>query len=53
MINRGPTTEGSFKSLKKLQQRQVNSVHATPPPKHRRTEAMDMVFSEEDARGVK
>ena len=53
MINGGPTAEGSFKSLKKLQQRQVNSVHTAPPLKHRRRETMDMIFSEEDAKGVK
>ena len=46
-------TGGSFKSLKKSQQRQVNSVHAMPPLKHRKREATDMVFLEEDARGVK
>ena len=53
MINGGPTAGGSFKSLKKLQQRQVNSVHTAPASKHRQRETMDMVFSEEDARGVK
>ena len=53
MINGGPTTGGSFKSLKKSQQRQVNSIHMIPPTKHRRREVTDMVFSEEDARGVK
>ena len=35
MINGGPTTGGSFKSLKKQQQRQVNNIHAAPPLKHR------------------
>ena len=53
MINGGPTTGGSFKSLKKSQQRQVNSIHMIPPTKHRRREVTGMVFSEEDARGVK
>ena len=53
MINGGPTARGSFKSLKKLQQRQVNSVHTAPPLKHRRRETIDMIFSEEDAKGVK
>ena len=53
MINRGPTIEGSFKSLQKSQQRHVNSVHTTPPLKHKKIENMDMVFSEEDARKVK
>ena len=49
----GTDSGGSFKSLKKLQQRQVNSVHTTPPLKHKRRETMDMVFFKEDARGVK
>ena len=31
----GPFTEGSFKSLKKACQRQVNSVHMVPPFKQR------------------
>ena len=53
IINRGPTTGGSFKSLKKSQRRQVNSIHMAPPLKHRRRETTDMVFLEEDARGVK
>ena len=50
MINGGTMTGGSFKSLKKLQQRQVNSVHMIPLTKHQRREATNMVFSEEDAR---
>ena len=33
----GPTTGGSFKSLKKSNQWQVNSVHSIPPLKQRRT----------------
>nr|XP_023927827.1 uncharacterized protein LOC112039216 [Quercus suber] len=48
----GPTTGGSFKSLKKTHQRQVNSVHMTPLPKYRRTD-QDMTFNESDSRGVK
>ncbi|XP_065638182.1 uncharacterized protein LOC136071148 [Quercus suber] len=48
----GPTTGGSFKSLKKTHQRQVNNVHMTPLPKHRRTN-QDMTFNESDSRGVK
>nr|XP_023897409.1 uncharacterized protein LOC112009308 [Quercus suber] len=51
-IARGPTTGGSFKSLKKTHQRQVNSVHMTPLPKHRRTD-QDMTFNESDSRGMK
>nr|XP_023898552.1 uncharacterized protein LOC112010442 [Quercus suber] len=48
----GPIAGGSFKSLKKAYQRQVNSVYMTPPLKHRRTD-QDMIFNEGDARGVK
>ena len=32
----GPSTGGSFKSLRKSHQRQVNSVHSLPPLKQRR-----------------
>lgn len=53
MINGGQTIGGSFKSLKKSQQRHVNSVHTTPPLKHRKRESMDMVFSGEDTWKVK
>ena len=48
----GPFIEGSFRSLKKACQRQVNSVHMVPPFKQRRTN-QEMSFNEEDARGVK
>ncbi|XP_023905141.2 uncharacterized protein LOC112016915 [Quercus suber] len=51
-ITGGLVTGGSFKSLKKTYQRQVNSVYMTPPLKHKRTEH-DMTFNEGDARGVK
>nr|XP_023892644.1 uncharacterized protein LOC112004641 [Quercus suber] len=34
-ISVGPVTGGSFKSLKKVHQRQVNNVHMEPPPKYR------------------
>ena len=51
-ITSGPFTGGSFKSLKKAYQRQVNNVHRMPPFKQKRTDR-DMCFSEEDARGVK
>ena len=47
-----PFSGGSFKSLKKAYQRQVNSVHMIPPFKQQRTDR-DMFFSEADARGVK
>ena len=48
----GPSTSGSFRSLKKSYQRQVNSIHRIPPLKQRRTD-WDMFFLVEDARGVK
>ncbi|XP_065634585.1 uncharacterized protein LOC136069715 [Quercus suber] len=48
----GLSAEGSFKSLKKSYQRQVNSVHGLTPLKQRQTN-QDMCFSEEDARGIK
>ena len=51
-ITGGPSTRGSFKSLKKSYQSQVNSVHKMPPMKQRQ-EDRDMFFSEEDVRGVK
>ncbi|XP_030935885.1 uncharacterized protein LOC115960986 [Quercus lobata] len=51
-ITRGPFSGGSFKSLKKACQRQVNSVHTIPPSKQRRT-YRDMSFNEGDAMGVK
>ena len=48
----GPFTSGSFKSLKKAYQRQVNSIHMMPPFKQKRTD-QDMSFNEVDARGVR
>ena len=51
-ITGGPSTGGSFRSLKKSCQRQVNSVHSLPPLKQRRTN-QDMYFLEKDARKVK
>ena len=52
MITGGPSTGGSFKSLKKSYQRQVNSIHRIPPLKQRRMDK-DMFFSKEGAKGVK
>ena len=52
MIIDGPSTCGSFKSLKKSYQRQVNSVHRIPPLKQRWTDR-DVFFSKEDIRGIK
>ena len=51
-ITGGPFTGGSFKSLKKAYQRQVNSVHIIPPFKQQRKD-QDMSFNEADARGLK
>ena len=48
----GLSTNGSFKSLKKSYQRQVNSIHRIPPLKQIQTDR-DMFFSEKDAREVK
>ena len=52
-IVRWPSTGGSFKSLKKSQQKVVNRIHWRHPLKQRRETSMDIIFSEEDARGVK
>ncbi|XP_075649878.1 uncharacterized protein LOC142620390 [Castanea sativa] len=51
-ITEGPSTGGSFRSLRKAQQRWVNSIHRIQPLKQKRMDG-DMIFSEEDARGVK
>ena len=51
-ISGGPLTGGSFRSLRKATQRQVNNVHMIPLFKQRRTD-QDMTFSEADARGVR
>ena len=48
----GPFIAGSFKSLKKAYQRQVNIVHMMPPFKQKQTD-QDMSFNETNARGVK
>ena len=48
----GPLTGGSFRSLKKARQRQVNSVHMIPPFKQRRMD-QDISFNEADDRGVR
>ena len=49
----GPFTSGSFKSLKKSQQTLVNSVYEIHPLNQRRRTSMDILFLEEDARGMK
>ena len=43
-----PSTDGSFRSLKKSYQRQVNNVHRIPLLQQRRTDR-DMFCSKEDA----
>ena len=48
----GLITGGSFRSLKKACQRQVNSIHMVPPLKHRQTD-QNMSFNKANARGVK
>ena len=54
MITRGPVAGGSYKSLRKAVQRQVNNVHIKHLiAKHHRTRDEDIVFSERDARGVR
>ena len=45
----GSIIGGSFRSLKKACQRQVNNIHTVPPLKHRRTD-QDMSFNEANAR---
>ena len=51
-ITCGPSIGGSFRSLEKSYQRQVNNIHRIPPFKQRWMDR-DMFFSEENARGVK
>ena len=51
-IAEGPFIGGSFRSLKKACQRQVNSVHMILPFKQRWMD-QDMSFNEADAKGVK
>ena len=48
----GPFTSGSFRSLRKACQRQVNNVYMIPPFKQKQID-QDMSFNEEDASGVK
>lgn len=54
MITRGPISGGSYKSLKKTYQRQINIVHIKhPSTKYRQSESDDIKFSERDASGIK
>ena len=53
-ITRGLVIGGSYKSLRKVVQRQVNSVHVNHPmAKHPRIENDDIVFSEQDVNGIR
>ena len=54
MIIGGPIVEGSYKSLRKAVQRQVNSVHVKHPmAKYRHTGNDDIIFSEQDVNRVR
>nr|POF03598.1 hypothetical protein CFP56_32548 [Quercus suber]POF16266.1 hypothetical protein CFP56_23784 [Quercus suber] len=53
-ITGGPVSGGSYKSLKKIYHRQINSIHINHPSlMYRRSESDDITFSERDARGIK
>ena len=53
-ITKGPVIGGSYKSLRKAVQRQVNSVHVKQPmAKYRHTGNDDIIFSEQDVHGVR
>ena len=53
-ITGGPVIGGSYKSLRKVVQRQVNSVHIKHPiAKHHHTRNDDIVFSKQDVKGIK
>ena len=54
MITRRPIIRGSYKSLRKAMQRQVNSVHVNHPmAKHRLTRNDNIVFSKQDVKGIR
>ena len=54
MIAGRPVSGGSYKSLKKMYYRQVNSVRMKhPSPKYQRSENDDITFSERDLSGIK
>ena len=53
-ISGGLTIGGTLKSLKKVQGREINSVHSRLPPiKMPKNEESDIVFSERDSRGIR
>ena len=54
MIIGGPVVGGSYKSLRKAVQRQVNNVHVKHlMAKHRHTRNDDIVFFEQDVKGIR
>ena len=53
-ITRGLVVGGSYKSLRKAIQRQVNNVHVKHPmAKHCHTGNDDIVFFEQDVKGIR
>ena len=53
-ITRGLVVGGSYKSLRKAIQRQVNNVHVKHPmAKHCHTGIDDIVFFEQDVKGIR
>lgn len=53
-ITGGSIVGGSYKSLRKAVQRQVNSIHVNHPKvKHHRIGNDDIVFFEQDVKGIK
>ena len=54
MITGGAIVGGSYKSLRKVVQRQVNRVHVNrPKAKHRHTGNDNIIFFEQDVKGIK
>jgi len=54
MITGGLVIGGSYKSLRKAYQRQVNSIHVKHPvAKYRRSGDDNIIFSERDAKGIR
>ena len=54
MIRGRPVSGGSYKTLRRTHQRQINGVHVKHPSiKYRCTENDDITFSERDANGIK
>ena len=54
MISRGLMAGRTLKSLKKVHEREINSVHSwLPPVKMPRNDGPDIVFSERDGCGIR